>query len=173
MEGGKFERGRDDAEVVVLSDRVTALPQGDDEFTTSVVRRVVAADRAQHPLLVRVLLGVVAVQLVTFGTLDLVRAIGAAGGDASHDLAHLGAFTVAYGVLLFVVAVRPARARTALPVSVVLGSALAVTAVVDVIGGRAPLVAEARHLSELLGVVLVVLLARAGSRPRRSGILGG
>jgi hypothetical protein len=63
-------------------------------------------------------------------------------------------------VLLFVTAIRPARARTALPVSVVLAAAIGITALSDLIQGKIPLVGEALHVPELLSVILVWLLAR-------------
>ena len=46
-----------------------------------------------------------------------------------------------------------------LPVAAVLAGALVITAVVDLVDGRIPLVGEAQHLPELLSVVLVWLLA--------------
>lgn len=128
---------RDDevADVVDLADRV--------------VRSVRAADR-DGVSIPRALLAVVAVQIVVFAVVDLV----AAGGDA-HGTRHLGAFAIAYAVGLSSVVWRPARARTMLPVALVLVAALAITAVVDVVRGETPLVGEALHLSELASVGLV------------------
>ena len=81
-----------------------------------------------------------------------------------RDSRHLGAFTAAYGVGLLVVAIRPARARTMLPVAAVLAGALLITAVVDMLNGHVPLVGEVQHLPELLSVVLVWLLALPAPR---------
>ena len=53
-----------------------------------------------------------------------------------------------------------------LPVAAVLAGALVITAVVDLVDGRIPLVGEAQHLPEVLSVVLVWLLAVPA--PRRS-----
>ena len=87
--------------------------------------------------------------------------------DASeHSARHLGAFTVAYAVGLLVVVVRPARARTMLPVAAVLAGALLVTAIADLGNGRVPLVDEAQHLPEFVSVVLVWLIAVPSSRRR-------
>jgi predicted anti-sigma-YlaC factor YlaD len=122
------------------------------------VRRLAAlADRAGRWSIVRILLTVVAVQIVVMSLPGLV--MGDEQGTATHGARHLGAFTAAYGVGLLVVAVRPARARTMLPVAAVLAGALVITAVVDLVEGRIPLVGEARHLPELVSVVLVWLLA--------------
>ena len=69
------------------------------------------------------------------------------------------AFGIAYGVGLLVIAVRPARARTMLPVAAVLAATLTLTAVIDVATGDVPAIAEADHLPEVISVVLVWLLA--------------
>ena len=129
------------------------------------VRKAVAvADRASRWSVVRALLVVVAVQIIGFSLPALI--LGDEHETATHAARHLGAFTAAYGVGLLVVAVRPARARTMLPVAAVLAGALVITAVVDMANGRVPLVGEAQHLPELLSVVLVWLLAVPA--PRRT-----
>jgi predicted anti-sigma-YlaC factor YlaD len=122
------------------------------------VRKAVAlADRASRWSIVRGLLVVVAAQIIGFSLPALI--FGDEQETATHAARHLGAFTAAYGVGLLVVAIRPARARTMLPVAVVLAGALLITAVVDMANGHVPLVGEAQHLPELLSVVLVWLLA--------------
>jgi len=129
------------------------------------VRKAVAlADRASRWSLVRALLVVVAVQIIGFSLPALI--FGDEHETATHAARHLGAFTAAYGVGLLVVAIRPARARTMLPVAAVLAGALLITAVVDMLNGHVPLVGEVQHLPELLSVVLVWLLAVPA--PRRT-----
>jgi predicted anti-sigma-YlaC factor YlaD len=129
------------------------------------VRKAVAlADRASRWSVVRALLVVVAVQIIGFSLPALI--FGDEHETATHAARHLGAFTVAYGVGLLVVAIRPARARTMLPVAAVLGGALLITAVVDMANGHVPLIGEVQHLPELLSVVLVWLLAVPA--PRRT-----
>ncbi len=122
------------------------------------------ADRAASWRAPRVLLFVVAVEVFVLSAIDMVSA----SGDASemHDARHLSAFTLAYGVLLLVVVIRPARARTALPVAAVLAVALAITAIADLVAGRVPLSGEALHLPEVLSVLLIFLLAVPGPRRR-------
>ena len=141
------------------------------------VRKAVAlADRAGRWSIVRALLFVVAVEIIAFSLPALV--LGDEQDTGGHAARHLGAFTAAYGVGLLVVAVRPARARTMLPASIVLAGALVLTAVVDLVSGRIPLVGEAQHLPEVLSVVLMWLLAvpaprRAAARvgaPRLSAV---
>lgn len=116
-----------------------------------------AADRAASWSIVRIMLAVVALDVVCFAVRDLMIA---SDGDAGvHATRHLGAFSIAYGVGLLVVVVRPARARTMLPVAAVLAGALLVTAVIDLVSGRVPLLGEATHLPELISVLLIWMLA--------------
>jgi predicted anti-sigma-YlaC factor YlaD len=118
---------------------------------------VAASDRAGHRGMVRGLLVVVAAEIIAFSLPALI--LGDEQDTAAHAARHLGAFAAAYGVGLLVVAFRPARARTMLPVTIVLAGALLITAIVDMINGRVPLVGEAQHIPELLSVALVWLLA--------------
>jgi predicted anti-sigma-YlaC factor YlaD len=127
------------------------------DLSNRVRAAVAASDRAGHWGIVRALLVVVAVEIIALSLPALI--LGDEQDTAAHAARHLGAFTAAYGVGLLVVAIRPARARTMLPVTVVLAGALFITAVVDMVNGRVPLVGEAQHLPELLSVVLVWLLA--------------
>ena len=55
-----------------------------------------------------------------------------------------------------------------LPVAAVLAGAIVITAVVDLVEGRVPLVGEAWHLPEIISVVLVWLLAVPA--PRRPAL---
>lgn len=106
----------------------------------------------------RAVLAVCALEVIVFSVGDLA--------GSNHDARHLGSFSVAFGVALLAVVVRPARARMMLPVAGVLAVALTISAVVDVIAGRLPLVTEARHLPEIVSVVVLWLLA-APVRERR------
>ena len=134
----------------VARPRTTPAPP---DLSRRVRKLAAAADRAGRGSIVRVLLTVVAAQIIVMSLPALVI------GDERHAARHLGAFTAAYGVGLLVVAVRPARARTLLPVAAVLAGALVISAVVDLVDGRIPLVNEAQHLPEVVSVVLVWLLA--------------
>jgi predicted anti-sigma-YlaC factor YlaD len=127
------------------------------DLSRSVRKAVALSDRAGRWSIVRALLMVVAVQIIGFSLPALIY--GDEQDTAAHAARHLGAFTAAYGVGLLVVAVRPARARAMLPVAIVLAGALVITAIIDLIDGRVPLVGEAQHLPELLSVLLVWLLA--------------
>ena len=93
--------------------------------------------------------------------------LGDVKDTATHSARHLGAFGVAYGVALFVVVVRPARARSILPVALVLAAAQVITAIVDLATGRIPLVGEAGHVPQIISVVLIWLLAVPSTRRSR------
>jgi predicted anti-sigma-YlaC factor YlaD len=134
------------------------------DLSRRVGKAVALADRAGRWSVVRALLFVVAGEIIAFSLPALV--LGDEQDTGAHAARHLGAFSAAYGVGLLVVAVRPARARTMLPVATVLAGALVITAVVDLVDGRIPLVGEAQHLPEVLSVVLVWLLAVPA--PRRA-----
>ena len=68
---------------------------------------------------------------------------------------------------LLVVVVRPARARSILPVALVLAGAQVITAIVDLATGRIPLVGESRHLPQIISVFLIWLLAVPSTGRRR------
>ena len=122
------------------------------------------ADRAAQLSIVRVLLLVVAVQIIAFSLPALV--LGDESNTSTHAARHLGAFTAAYGVALLVVAARPARARTMLPVAAVLAGALVITAIVDMVNGHIPLVGETQHIPELISVVLIWMMTVRSPEPQ-------
>ena len=132
---------------------VTATP----DVSQRVSKLAAVADRAAAWQVPRVLLAVVAVEVVVLSMGDLF----ADGTDtqAVHSARHLAAFSMAYAVLLVLVVMRPARARTALPVAGVLALAILITAAADLIAGRIPLAGETLHIPEILSVLLIWLLA--------------
>lgn len=125
------------------------------DLSRRIVRANALADRARAWWIVRLGLLLVAAFIIYDASTDVF--FGTAG-ESAHAAKHLGSFTLAYGVGLAVVAVRPARARTMLPVTFVLGAALVITAIVDVIDGETPLLRETVHIPELVSVLLVWLL---------------
>lgn len=136
------------------------------DLSKTISKLSAAADRAAHWSILRIVLAVVAVQVIAFALPALV--LGDEQDVATHAARHLGAFGVAYGVALMVVVVRPARARSILPVALVLAGAQMIAAVVDLATGRIPLVGEARHLPQIISVFLIWFLAVPSTR--RGGI---
>jgi predicted anti-sigma-YlaC factor YlaD len=124
------------------------------------------ADRASHWTLIRALLAVVALFILANSIPALV--FGHEESTSEHAARHLGAFTAAYAMALLVVVVRPARARSILPVTIVLAGALLITAGIDVLDGQIPMIEETAHLPELLSVGLVWLIARPLDPPTQT-----
>jgi predicted anti-sigma-YlaC factor YlaD len=129
------------------------------DVSRKVSKSAAMADRASRFSIVRALLVVVAVEVIVLSAPSLFD-------SDNHDARHLGAFSIAYGVSLLVVVVRPARARTVLPVAMVLAGALLITAVIDLVRGVVPLTEETTHLPELVSVLLVWMLTVPAPRRR-------
>jgi predicted anti-sigma-YlaC factor YlaD len=103
--------------------------------------------------------------LAIVGVVQLAMAVPALvlGDDAgipAHLARHLGSFAVALAVGLLLVAWRPERARSLLPVVSVLAVCLFGSSVLDVADGSAAIGAELSHVPELIGLLAVWLLAR-------------
>jgi predicted anti-sigma-YlaC factor YlaD len=139
---------------------------GAHELATDLPRKVsklnAAADRARRSRVLRIALAVVAVQVIVFALPALV--LGEEHDTATHAARHLGAFGVAYGVALLVVVFRPARARSILPVALVLAGAQVIAAVVDLASGRIPALGEARHVPQVVSVFLIWFVATPSTR---------
>jgi predicted anti-sigma-YlaC factor YlaD len=134
-----------------------AEPQLMPDLAKPISKLAAAADRAARWNVLRVVLAIVAVQVIAFALPALV--LGEEQDAATHAARHLGAFGVAYGVALMVVVMRPSRARSILPVALVLAGAQVLGAIVDLATGRIPLIGESRHLPEVISVFLIWFLA--------------
>jgi predicted anti-sigma-YlaC factor YlaD len=86
--------------------------------------------------------------------------LGEDAGATVHVARELGAFDVALAVGLLVAAWQPLRAWGLLPVAAALALVMAGTAVLDLVDGRTDTVAEAHHLLDVAGVLLLWLVAR-------------
>ena len=102
------------------------------------------------------LLAVAATQLIV----SLPALLGVANGAAAHVSRELGSWGAALGIGLLLAAWQPRRAAGLLPFAAALAAALAVTAVLDIAGGRVPAGAEARHVLDVAGLVMLWVLAR-------------
>jgi predicted anti-sigma-YlaC factor YlaD len=122
-----------------------------------VVKAARTADRRSVWWVLRLGLGVVAVQVMALSAPALF--LGHSRGSDEHAARHLGSFAVAYAIGLLVVALRPAKARGMLPLAAALAGCLAITAVIDVWSGHAPAITEFQHIPEVIGLLLVWLLA--------------
>lgn len=86
--------------------------------------------------------------------------VGRDGEGATHLARELGAWDVALAVALAWVVIRPERAAGLVPFVATVAAAMVGTATLDVIAGRADALAESRHLLELVGLALLVIVAR-------------
>jgi predicted anti-sigma-YlaC factor YlaD len=122
------------------------------DLAPSLVKQFNVGQRRSVWTIARGVLAVCAIEVIMFSVFDLV--------GRSHEGRHLGSFSIAFGVVLLSVVMRPARARLMLPVAGVLALGLMITAVIDMISGNIPLVTEARHIPEVISVAMMWLLAR-------------
>lgn len=128
------------------------------ELSVALTRANATAERRTGWSVTRVLLILVALSVIALSVPGLL--LGEEGSASSHEARHLGAFSMAYGIALLVIAYRPSRSRAFLLVTFVLAMALCITAVADALMGHIPLIGELIHLPELLSVYLVWDLAR-------------
>ncbi len=139
------------------------------DLARQVVKANAVADRARAWWLVRLTLGVVAVQIIGFALPDFLTSVR--GNVAPHTSRELGAFSIAYAVGLLVVVARPARARTLLPVAQVLALAIVLGSAVDIIDGATRYSGEIVHVPQLISVALLWALAVPAPRaPSSSGL---
>jgi len=139
-------------------------PVDDTDLPRRVTRLVGAADRTSTSLVVRVALVGVALAIAAGAFSPLVLGDDGMGMGMSHMARHFGAMSMAYAVGLVVVAARPARARTLLPVSLVVAGALVITAVFDASEGRVTFLGEGKHLPEVAALFLVWTMTQPWSR---------
>lgn len=127
------------------------------DLSAHVVKTARANDRRSVWWVLRFGLAFVSAQILVFSVPALL--LGHSPGSDEHSARHLGSFAVAYAIGLMVVALRPAKARGSLPLTAALAGCLAVTAVIDIAQGRVPALTEFRHIPEVVGLVLVWVLA--------------
>jgi predicted anti-sigma-YlaC factor YlaD len=154
-----FRDGLTRLDVVVARAEVPAAPDlaADLDPPPPVRRRTSSRDWS----LVRSLLAVVALTQIVVSAPAL---LWGRGTPDVHDSRHLGAWAVAFGVGLLVAAARPRHASALVPVAATLAVAVLAAAVADLVAGRQGVLPEAVHVLELLGVALLVLVARDARR---------
>jgi predicted anti-sigma-YlaC factor YlaD len=94
--------------------------------------------------------------------------LGESMGASVHIARELGSWDVALAVGLLYAAWRPARAAGLLPFAAALAATLFFTAALDVASGRQSALSESHHLLELIGLALLVVLARPSWHRRPS-----
>jgi predicted anti-sigma-YlaC factor YlaD len=137
-------------------------PDGSDAILSAVRRaREARSPAAVTGRIARAGLGLVAiVQMIT-------AAVELTGGAGVHSLRDLSAFQLALAVGFLVTAIRPATAAGLLPTAAALALCLLAVVGLDIAAGQATSGGEATHVTELLGVALVWLIARQRPTARR------
>ena len=105
----------------------------------------------------RLMLAWVAVVELAFALPALV--FGDSSGATSHVARHLGSFDVAIAAGLLYAALRPQRAAALIPVALVLAGCVVATATFDLTDGSTSSGLEAHHLVDLVGFVLLWIVA--------------
>ncbi|MEM9042705.1 MAG: zf-HC2 domain-containing protein [Actinomycetota bacterium] len=101
----------------------------------------------------RPMLAWVAVVLIVQNAVALAG--GVLDGADEHTARHVGAFGVSLGIGFLYAAWRPHRAHGLLPFAGALAVTMATNAVLDVASGGRDAVAEAVHVAEVIGVILL------------------
>ncbi len=114
-------------------------------------------------------LGLVGVAIIQLGLAVPGLIFGTDEGAPIHIAHEVGAWDLALAIGFVFAAWRPLRAIGLLPFAAALSAGLILTAVIDVIHGRAVALTETTHLLELVGAVLLYLLV--APRPRSRGVL--
>lgn len=126
------------------------------------IRATVAPSRRRlDPLAVRGALAALGLLQLLLGAPALV--LGMNGGAPVHLARELGSFDLALAVGFVFAAWRPVCAQGMLPFAAALVAGLAGGTVADVVRGQVSALAESAHLSQLIALGFVWLVARLGS----------
>lgn len=103
--------------------------------------------------------------VATVGLVELARSLPPildhlAGDHAALTSNHLAAWDLAFAVGLLVVAVQPYRVRGMLPMAAAITAVMALSLLLDALGGHVPEMAAGSHFLELCGLVLLWCLER-------------
>jgi len=107
------------------------------------------------------------VALVMFVQSVPALVLGDLGGTDTHHARHLGAFGVALAIGFAYAAWRPHRAFGMLPFTAALVATMLVALIADVVGSGRSAVSEIVHVTELVGLVLLWMIAGSPGLPHR------
>lgn len=97
--------------------------------------------------------------------------LGDVSGASTHVARHVGATSLALAIGFVVVAWRPSRAQGLLPFVAALAVTTVCAAVLDIAGGRAVGSSELVHLSEVVGMLLLWMIAGSPGADRLTGVV--
>jgi predicted anti-sigma-YlaC factor YlaD len=110
-------------------------------------------------------LGLACIALIQLALSVPALILGDDAGLPVHSARHLGAFGVALAIGLLAAAWKPQRIAGLLPLVAALVACLVGSSVLDVATGHAVASGEFGHVTEILGLVALWLLARSGHEP--------
>jgi predicted anti-sigma-YlaC factor YlaD len=159
-------------DVAALHREVRVRPAEPVPDLTNVILTAVPPDARPRPVREWARYALLAVALTQLVLALPALLLGNDAGATVHVARELGSFDVAIAVGLLWAAWQPRRASGLLPMAVALAGAIALTTGVDLLQGDAGAGAEAHHVLDLAGIVLLYSLSRppaAGAdRPVRS-----
>jgi predicted anti-sigma-YlaC factor YlaD len=139
--------------------------------TPDFAARVLAASRrdrsTRSPEAMILRIALVAVALVQFAVAVPALFFGNDAGAPIHIAREVGAWDIALAVGFLFAAARPLRAVGLLPFVAALSAGLVITAVIDMLNGRAVALTETTHLLELVGAVMLWMLVAPRARQTR------
>ena len=137
------------------------------DFSATVVAESKRSIRVRRGV-ARVALGCVSLLLFTY----VVPEILATHGDA-HLEHHLAVWGLTFAVAVFLIALKPALSRVVRPIATLFAASMVLIAVIDIIRGETPMLAETHHLLEVAAVALIwVISLPAKAQPTPSAHSG-
>ncbi|MDQ1478492.1 MAG: hypothetical protein QOE62_3721 [Actinomycetota bacterium] len=148
-------------------DALTYAAQTDaPDVSTEVLQAARAQRHRPDPWISALRLGLVAVAVAQLALAVPGLIYGSDEGAPIHIAHEVGSWDLALAVGFLFAAWRPLRAVGMLPFAAALSAALMLTAVVDIVHGRAIALTETAHLLELVGTALLYLLMAPRTRSR-------
>lgn len=149
------------ADMVALAELVSQQPRANGpDLSGAVLAESRAWTRARRGAS-RVALGVLGLVLAAGSVPDLL-----ATNREAHLEHHLAIWGFTLATTFALIALRPRAARMVRPVLTLFAVAMVAVALLDIGRGETPMLAEAHHLLEVLGVALVWVVALPARRPR-------
>ena len=145
------------------------------EYPTPVAPDFAATAVAESRRSIRIRRGVARFALACISVLlftYVVPEILATHGDA-HLEHHLAVWGLTFAVAIFFIALKPALSRVVRPIATLFAASMLLIAVIDIIRGETPMLAETHHLLEVAAVGLIwVISLPAKAPPADEGFMG-
>jgi predicted anti-sigma-YlaC factor YlaD len=155
-----YERRLDDLHRVSRIRQAEAVP----DLSASIMARIAPRANPHDPVL-----GWLRSGLTFVGVLLVILSAAILVSNSVENPAHLAAWDLAFGGALLIAAWQPERARGLLPMAVLLVASMTAASAIEINDGHDATHGLVFHLAELIGVLLLALLARhrAGRRSAR------